>query len=97
MRGTRSDKGRRYQIPGRPILTASFSTPYCSWVNDACRGAGCNYAFCERKLLLPDGRCGLVEAVPPKSVSIESVAANLSKGLEGLKGKLKRKGLEDAL
>lgn len=79
------------------VPIASFSTPYCSWVNDVCKGSGCNYAFCEKRLLLPGGYCGLVEAVPPKSVSLEKVAINLSKGFEGLKGKLKRKGLEDAL
>lgn len=97
IRGRRGDKGRWHQTPSRPTPAASFSTPYCTWVRDVCEGSRCKYAFCERRLLLPDGYCGLAEAVPPKSISLERVAANLSKDFEGLKGKLKRKGLHDAL
>ena len=36
-------------------------SPYCNWVGDLCVVAGCNYAFCERRALLPDGSCGLEE------------------------------------
>jgi len=31
---------------------------YCNWVGDICVVAGCNYAFCEKRALLPNGACG---------------------------------------
>jgi hypothetical protein len=40
---------------------AGEGTAYCNWVGDVCVVAGCNYAFCERRALLPDGSCGLDE------------------------------------
>lgn len=29
----------------------------CRWIGDQCLGARCQFAFCERKALLPDGSC----------------------------------------
>lgn len=29
----------------------------CRWIGDQCLGASCQFAYCERKALLPDGRC----------------------------------------
>ncbi len=29
----------------------------CRWIGDQCLGAKCQFAYCERKALLPDGRC----------------------------------------
>ncbi len=30
---------------------------YCRWIGDNCIGAGCQYAYCALKALLPDGKC----------------------------------------
>ncbi len=30
---------------------------FCSWVGDNCIGHSCQYAYCELRALLPDGRC----------------------------------------
>lgn len=29
----------------------------CRWIGDQCLGSRCQFAYCERKALLPDGRC----------------------------------------
>ncbi len=29
----------------------------CRWIGDVCLGYKCQFAFCDRKALLPDGRC----------------------------------------
>ena len=39
---------------GRKIRLA-----YCRWVGDKCVGWSCQYSFCQRRALLPDGKCGL--------------------------------------
>jgi hypothetical protein len=50
----------------------SEGTAFCNWVGDSCVVSGCNFAFCERRALLPDGSCGLDEREASKQVkSIE--------------------------
>jgi len=29
----------------------------CRWIGDQCLGSSCQFAFCERRALLPDGKC----------------------------------------
>ena len=31
----------------------------CRWVGDLCVGAKCQYAYCVKRAMLPDGTCGL--------------------------------------
>lgn len=50
-------------------------TPFCNWVGDVCVVARCNYAFCEKRALLPNGTCGLQEresARPARSIEEEA-------------------------
>jgi hypothetical protein len=48
---------------------------FCNWVGDVCVSAKCNYAFCEKRALLPDGSCGLEDReTPAKARSIEEEA-----------------------
>lgn len=50
-------------------------TPFCNWVGDICVVARCNYAFCEKRALLPNGACGLQEresARPARSIEEEA-------------------------
>jgi len=52
---------------GRPIKVAM-----CAWIGDKCIGASCRYAYCEKKAMLPDGRCAFaVENQPKKMKSFE--------------------------
>ena len=30
---------------------------FCRWVGDYCNGAQCQFAYCDRRALLPDGSC----------------------------------------
>ncbi len=39
-------------IKGRPQKVA-----YCRWVGDVCLGYKCQFAMCERRALLPNGKC----------------------------------------
>lgn len=55
-------------------------TAYCNWVGDNCVVAGCNFAFCERRALLPDGSCGLIEresSTYTKTIEDEAVREEL--------------------
>lgn len=55
--------------------TAQEDSAFCNWVGDICVAAKCNYAFCEKRALLPDGSCGFVEReIPVKERSIEEEA-----------------------
>ncbi len=57
--------------------------------------AGCNYAFCERRALLPDGSCGLEEREGPRQIrSIEDEAIREEVVVRSANEKLlKKKGL----
>jgi len=47
---------------------------FCKWVGDYCQGPDCQYAFCARKALLPDGTCSLSERRASRTRSIEEEA-----------------------
>jgi len=73
----------RYQSRRRIIL--------CSLTNDPCIGFKCNFAFCARHALLPDGTCAL--SIKQKKIrEIEDEAALLEKEYNELKDKLKKLG-----
>jgi len=40
------------QFRGRPIKVAM-----CAWIGDRCIGPSCRYAYCEKRAMMPDGRC----------------------------------------
>ena len=42
------------QYKGRPIKVAM-----CAWIGDKCIGPSCRFAYCEKRAMLPDGRCAL--------------------------------------
>jgi hypothetical protein len=55
--------------------TAQEGSAFCNWVGDVCVVSKCNYAFCEKRALLPDGSCGLEERESPRQArSIEEEA-----------------------
>lgn len=35
----------------------TFKTAMCAWIGDKCIGATCRFAYCEKRAILPDGRC----------------------------------------
>ncbi len=37
---------------GRPMKVAM-----CAWIGDKCIGPSCRFAYCEKRAMLPDGRC----------------------------------------
>jgi len=42
----------REQFRGRTMPVA-----LCAWIGDKCIGPSCRYAYCEKRAMLPDGRC----------------------------------------
>lgn len=83
---------------GNPYEQRTFrdGSAYCNWVGDFCVVSKCNYAFCERRALLPDGSCALEEREGfRQSKSIEE-EASAEEPLVGIaKNKLlKKKGIE---
>jgi hypothetical protein len=69
-------------------LTFRGKTGWCNWTNEPCDPKGCTYALCQKRQLLPDGRCGLTikrkthEEIQPEDMFKEEIR---------LKGKLARK------
>ncbi|MCE4613449.1 MAG: hypothetical protein F7C07_06425 [Desulfurococcales archaeon] len=35
----------------------TIKTAMCAWIGDKCIGATCRFAWCEKRAILPDGRC----------------------------------------
>lgn len=76
----------RRQSSGKVIL--------CSLTNDPCIGPKCNFAYCLKHALLPDGTCAL-SIQRAKSRSIEDEVEVLDRELSELRDKLKRLGRRD--
>lgn len=72
--------------------TIRDGTPYCNWVGDICVVAKCNYAFCEKRALLPDGSCGYQERESAKQTrSIEEEARREEAALRAARDRLLKK------
>ena len=59
---------------GRPVKVAM-----CSLVGDRCVGAQCRFAYCEKRAMLPDGRCAF--AVEAKAKAMKSFEEELKEEL----------------
>ncbi|ADL18443.1 hypothetical protein ASAC_0035 [Acidilobus saccharovorans 345-15] len=75
---------------GRPVKVAM-----CSLVGDRCVGTQCRYAYCEKKAMLPDGRCSF--AIESRARQVKSFEEELKEEgeLPGLA--IKDKRLSDEL
>ena len=63
---------------------------FCSWAGDVCDGPRCMYGYCDRRVLLPNGLCGLeIREEARQARSIEEEAAK-EKPIK-IKGKLLQK------
>lgn len=72
--------------------SADNATAYCNWVGDSCVVSRCNYAFCEKLGLLPDGSCGYEEReVGKQSKSIEEEARHEEDALRIARERLLKK------
>ena len=70
----------------------------CGMTGDLCIGYKCNFAYCEKHALLPDGTCALT-IKRRTAPSIEEEAAKLEQQYVSIKSKLKKlgKGLDDLI
>jgi hypothetical protein len=75
---------------GRPVKVA-----ICSLVGDRCVGSQCRFAYCEKKAMLPDGRCAF--AVESKAKRMKPFEEELSEESELSGFQLKNKKLPDEL
>lgn len=63
----------------------------CFLTNDPCIGSKCNFAFCVKHALLPDGTCAL--SIKQKKIrDIEDEAALLDREYDEIRDKLKKFG-----
>lgn len=67
---------RRMNVKGKMQLV-----PFCTWVGDVCIGPKCQYAYCARRALLPDGRC-LFAARAREKREVEDFEKEIEKELE---------------
>ncbi|MEM1545270.1 MAG: hypothetical protein QXP91_02345 [Candidatus Methanomethylicia archaeon] len=87
--------GRKALLNGRKLRNPKIM---CSWAGDECKGSLCNYAFCERRLMLTDGLCGLEERKGEKHIkSLEEEAEELGRSLKSAQEKLKRSGMRELM
>ena len=47
---------------------------FCRWVGDHCKGYECQYAYCEKRALLPDGKCSFAVKGQRKKDLLEEIA-----------------------
>lgn len=87
-RHEQSPRGFKGEPESRPMAGIAW----CNWVGDVCVGASCSYAFCEKRVLLPNGVCGLEERVTRPTVrSIEEEAKREEEVLRKAKEKVLKK------
>jgi hypothetical protein len=68
------------------------ATAFCNWVGDSCVVSKCNFAFCEKRGLLPDGSCGYEERETGRqSKSIEDEARREEDALKIARERLLKK------
>lgn len=70
----------RETFKGRPVRVA-----YCDLVGDKCIGAQCRFAACERRAMLPDGRCAFAIKARGPSRDFEEDLIELEKESEKFK------------
>jgi len=84
-------KGKPRQPHGKRNPPIRGLIALCNWAGDLCQGPDCQYAFCERRALLPDGTCRLsLKREQRKVRSIEEEAEKDELKFK-LKGKVLRK------
>lgn len=64
----------REQYKGRMISVA-----YCDLVGDKCIGAQCRFAMCEKRAMLPDGRCAFAVKAKGPSKDFEEELRELER------------------
>ena len=60
-------KALRFKVEGSRLLTIKEAVrrgirnakPWCLWTNSECIGPNCQYAYCNKNAMLPNGNCGL--------------------------------------
>lgn len=79
---------------GKPVRVA-----YCRWIGDKCIGWKCQFAYCERRALLPNGKCGLAIRMAEGKVKGKDMLEEIreleieSKKFKGvLRSKIKKRG-----
>ena len=73
---------------GRPVKVA-----ICSLVGDRCVGTQCRFAYCEKRAMLPDGRCSFAVETSSKKIN-KDFEEELKEGIPGLNINDKRLGEE---
>ncbi|MFN3804148.1 MAG: hypothetical protein ACK4SY_03735 [Pyrobaculum sp.] len=81
----------------RPNIRGSKIVFWCTWLNDECIGARCQYAFCDARAMTPEGYCTYKAEGEEAKPDILAEVKKMEREVEKIRVHLKRRGLEDYL
>ena len=82
----------------KPMIRGNKIVFWCTWLNDECIGAKCQYAYCEARALTPDGFCTIkAKGSEEKRADIVVEAKKMEKEVKKIEHHLKKYGLKDYL
>ncbi|MFN7106266.1 MAG: hypothetical protein ACK4M3_06775 [Pyrobaculum sp.] len=81
----------------RPNVRGSKIVFWCTWLNDECIGARCQYAFCDARVMTPEGYCTYKAGGEEAKPDILTEVKKMEREVEKIRLHLKRRGLEDYL
>jgi hypothetical protein len=67
---------------------------YCMWVGDNCIAGQCQYAFCEKRALLPGNKCAFAIKPKGRSEDFERDLAREEQEMSNLASRVSRRGLD---
>lgn len=80
----------------KPTVRSAKIVFWCTWLNDECIGAKCQYAFCDARVMTPGGFC-MYKTEMGESRDILTEVKKLEREVEKIRSHLKKRGLEDYL
>ncbi len=81
----------------KPTVRGNKIVFWCTWLNDECIGARCQYAFCDARAMTPEGFCTYKPAAGEESRDIMTEVKKMEREVEKIRGHLKKRGLGDYL
>lgn len=83
----------------KPTIRGNKIVFWCTWLNDECIGARCQYAYCEARAMTPEGYCTYKPSGEEGETrrDILTEVKKMEKEVEKIRQHLKRQGLGDYL
>lgn len=83
----------------KPTIRGNKIVFWCTWLNDECIGAKCQYAYCEARAMTPEGYCTYKPSGEEGEArrDILTEVKKMEREVEKIRQHLKRQGLGDYL